>query len=119
MLAADAVLVADAGGKAPLFGDGVFVGDRLLRLLVGVAPDALAAGVTITPERVNGGPGAILRGGDGHVLGTWAIEVAEAQVQTIRAVLNPDKLGHLGPLTDPWQTLQDTKDARTAARRQA
>lgn len=118
VLTADAVLVADAGGKAPLFGDGVFVGDRLIRLLVGMAPDALAAGVTLTPERINGGPGAILHSADGHVLGTWALEVRDGQLQTIRAVLNPDKLRHLGPLADPWQTLQDTKDARAAARRQ-
>ena len=54
------------------------------------------------PHQVNGQPGAIFRDRDGKVLTTWALDVLDGQIQTIRAVNNPDKLGHVGPVADAW-----------------
>jgi RNA polymerase sigma-70 factor (ECF subfamily) len=33
-------------------------------------------------------------------------EVAEGAVQTVRFVINPDKLRHLGPVADVWALLR-------------
>ncbi len=51
-------------------------------------------------QQVNGHPGAVLRDQEGRVVNTLTLEIFEGQVQTIRAVMNPDKLGHVVP----WRT---------------
>jgi RNA polymerase sigma-70 factor, ECF subfamily len=59
-------------------------------------------GVECEPHEVNGQPGALFRDRDGRVLSTLALDIAEGRIQAIRAVVNPDKLGHLGPVGDAW-----------------
>jgi RNA polymerase sigma-70 factor (ECF subfamily) len=54
------------------------------------------------PVEVNGGPGALLLDGQERLIGVWALEIAGGQIQSIKSVVNPDKLDHLGPVTD-WQ----------------
>ena len=49
---------------------------------------------------VNGQPGAITRDAEGSVISVFALEIAEGRVQGIRSVVNPDKLGHIGPVAD-------------------
>lgn len=68
--------------------------------------------VTFEPHEVNGQPGAIFRDRDGKVLHTLALEVLDGQIQTIRSVINPDKLGHLGPVADAWAIDREVKQAR-------
>jgi RNA polymerase sigma-70 factor (ECF subfamily) len=119
LLAQDATYVADAGGKAPLWGDGVFVGDHLIRLLAAVAPRLTELGVRLEPSPVNGAPGAIMRAGDGGVIGTWAIDVLDGRIQAIRTVINPDKLGHLGPVGDAWALERELREQRRRARAEA
>jgi RNA polymerase sigma-70 factor (ECF subfamily) len=46
---------------------------------------------------VNGQPGAIVRDGHGGVIAVWAIDVVDGHIQTIRSVVNPEKLAHIGP----------------------
>ena len=45
---------------------------------------------------MNGQPGAILRDRDGNVVGTMTLDVLGGRIQTIRAVVNPDKLAAPG-----------------------
>ena len=51
---------------------------------------------------MNGQPGAIFRDRDGKVLNTLALDILDGRIQTIRSVINPDKLGHVGPVADAW-----------------
>jgi simple sugar transport system substrate-binding protein len=44
--------------------------------------------------------GAVLYDAEGRVFGVIALDVADGVVQTIRGVVNPDKLGHIGPVSD-------------------
>jgi RNA polymerase sigma-70 factor (ECF subfamily) len=37
---------------------------------------------------------------DDRLIVTWSFDIADGAVQTIRGVINPDKLGHLGALSD-------------------
>ncbi len=119
LLAADATYVADAGGKAPLWGDGVFAGDQLVRLLAAVAPRMVDLGVRLDPSPVNGAPGAIMHTSDGGVVGTWALDVLDGRIQAIRTVINPDKLGHLGPVGDAWALERGLRDQRRRERASA
>jgi RNA polymerase sigma-70 factor, ECF subfamily len=66
----------------------------------------------VEPRELNGQPGAILRDRDGKVAGTLALEFLGGRIQTIRSVVNPDKLGHMGPLADAWALTRELKQAR-------
>ena len=56
---------------------------------------------------MNGQPGAIFRDRDGKVVNTWTLDVLDGQIQTIRTVINPDKLGHVGPVADAWAVVRE------------
>ncbi|MEV1245619.1 RNA polymerase sigma-70 factor [Nonomuraea sp. NPDC050022] len=112
LLAADVQMIGDSGGKAPLWGKGVFGAANVARTLAAiVAPFARIGGV-VEPHEVNGRPGAIFRDRDGNVVNILALDTLDGQIQTIRAVLNPDKLRHLGPVADAWAVVREANQAR-------
>jgi RNA polymerase sigma-70 factor (ECF subfamily) len=114
LLTADAQLVGDSGGKAPLWGNGVFGAAKVARALAALTAPFASIGGSVEPHEVNGQPGAIFRDRDGKVVNTWALDIAGGRVQTIRAMLNPDKLGHVGPVADAWAVVRETYRARSA-----
>jgi len=63
----------------------------------------------VEPREVNGQPGAILRDRDGNVVGTLTLDLLGGRIQTIRSVVNPDKLGHVGPVADAWAITREVK----------
>jgi RNA polymerase sigma-70 factor (TIGR02957 family) len=112
LLAADVQLVGDGGGKAPQLARAVMGAENVARVLGTVFPRLIRIDVTFEPHEVNGQPGAIFHDRDGKVLHTLVLEVLDRQIQTIRAVINPDKLGHLGPVADAWAIDREVKQAR-------
>ncbi len=112
LLAADVRFVGDGGGKAPAFARGVSGADNVARLLASFFPTLADIGLRVEPHEVNGQPGALLRDRDDKIVNTWALDVLDGQIQTIRTVLNPDKLEHLGPVADPWAVFRRAKEAR-------
>ncbi|MEU8876606.1 RNA polymerase sigma-70 factor [Streptomyces javensis] len=112
LLAADVRLVGDGGGKAPQLARAVMGAEKVARLLGGVFPRLLRIDVSLEPREVNGQPGAIFRDRDGRVLHTLVLDVLDGQIQTIRTVVNPDKLGHLGPVGDAWAVDREVRRAR-------
>ena len=40
------------------------------------------------------------------------LDVLGGRIQTIRSVVNPDKLGHVGPVADAWAIAREAKQAR-------
>ncbi|MFE2687469.1 RNA polymerase sigma-70 factor [Streptomyces mirabilis] len=112
LLAADVQLVGDGGGKAPQLAKAVMGAQNVARVLGTVFPLMSRIDVTFEPHEVNGQPGAIFRDRDGKVLHTLALDVLDGQIQTIRTVINPDKLGHLGPVADAWAVDREVKQAR-------
>ncbi|WP_262698798.1 MULTISPECIES: RNA polymerase sigma-70 factor [Streptomyces] len=112
LLAADVQLVGDGGGKAPQLARAVMGAENVARLLGNVFPWLLRIDASIEPHEVNGQPGAILRDRDGKVLHTLVLDVLDGQIQTIRTVVNPDKLGHLGPVGDAWAVDREVRRAR-------
>ncbi|WP_310717134.1 RNA polymerase sigma-70 factor [Streptomyces lydicus] len=112
LLAANVELVGDGGGKAPQLAKAVMGAENVARLLGTVFPWLLRIDVTCEQHEVNGQPGAIFRDRDGRVLHTLALEVLDGQIRSIRTVINPDKLGHLGPVADAWAIDREVKLAR-------
>jgi len=115
LLAADVQMVADSGGKAPQWARGIFGADHVSHVLAGLLPPFSRIGGIVEPHQVNGQPGAIFRDRDGKVINTWALDILDGQIQTIRTVINPDKLGHVGPVADAWAVVRETQRARRDA----
>ena len=57
-------------------------------------------GITWRREEVNGQPGARVLDRDGRLISVMILDVAEGQIQGVSSIVNPDKLGHLGPVAD-------------------
>jgi RNA polymerase sigma-70 factor (ECF subfamily) len=117
LLAADVQLIGDGGGKAPAFARSVIGADRVARVLAANFPLLADVEASLARRELNGQPGAILRDRDGNVAGTMTLDVLGGRIQTIRAVVNPDKLGHLGPLADSWamhRAVRLARDTRTS-----
>jgi RNA polymerase sigma-70 factor (ECF subfamily) len=68
-------------------------------------------GASFEVREVNGQPGAIGRAPDGRVVNVLTIEIADGAIQAIRSVINPDKLGHVGPVADVWALLREERRA--------
>jgi RNA polymerase sigma-70 factor (ECF subfamily) len=100
LLAADAVVYGDGGGKAPSFPRPVFGRDRVVKLVLGLRQMAEELGITVQRAEINGQPGAMFFDASGRLTNVWTLDIADGQVQAVRSVINPDKLGHLGPLAD-------------------
>ncbi|WP_327264424.1 RNA polymerase sigma-70 factor [Streptomyces sp. NBC_01232] len=116
LLAADVQLVGDGGGKAPQLARTVTGAGNVARLLASVLPELLRIGVTYEPRDVNGEPGAVFRDADGAVTHVLAFELLDGRIRTIRSVVNPDKLGHLGPVADAWAVARELREARRRTR---
>jgi RNA polymerase sigma-70 factor (ECF subfamily) len=107
MLAKDVVLHGDGGGKVPALARALHGSGRVARTLgAWIRQGRRIAGVNLREVEVNGQPGALLLAGDGSLIGVWALDIADGQIQGIRAVVNPDKLSHVGPVADVWALLQ-------------
>jgi RNA polymerase sigma-70 factor (ECF subfamily) len=100
LLAADAVFHGDGGGKTPALAAPVQGAERIARLLVGLGRRGRAVGMGARPAEINGHPGLLTLGPDGRLLGVLALDIADGRVQTVRSIVNPDKLHHLGPVGD-------------------
>jgi len=100
LLAPDVVFHGDGGGKAQAVGKPLVGRERVGRLLGGLFRRGTLIGAYLRPAWVNGQPGAVTYDAADRVVNVFALEVADGQVQAIRSVVNPDKLGHLGPVSD-------------------
>ncbi|HEX2133277.1 MAG TPA: RNA polymerase sigma-70 factor [Actinophytocola sp.] len=112
LLAADVQLVGDGGGKAPQFASHITGLLQVGRALAALVSWFARVGVRMEPHEVNGQPGAVFRDRDGKVVNTWTLDILDGRVQTIRTVLNPDKLGHMGPVADVWTLVRETNRPR-------
>jgi RNA polymerase sigma-70 factor (ECF subfamily) len=112
LLAADVQMVGDGGGKAPQWARGVIGAENVARVLASTFPWFVRIGGVVEPHEVNGRPGAIFRDRDNKVLSTLTLDILDGRIQTIRAVINPDKLGHVGPVADAWAVIREANQAR-------
>ena len=97
MLSADAIAYGDGGGVAPATRHPVHGREKVARLLLGAARVGERLGVTgMRLVEINGQPGCVFEAGNGEPIAAVALDIADDQVQAIRAVANPEKLHHVG-----------------------
>ena len=94
LLAPDATVHGDGGGKAPAVLVPLVGAERVAKALIGWGRQARERGLVHRPALVNGEPGLVFDGPNGVVWVT-AFEIADGVVVTVRSILNPDKLGHV------------------------
>jgi RNA polymerase sigma-70 factor (ECF subfamily) len=68
-------------------------------------------GVTLRRVEVNGQPGAIALDSEDRVISVVALDIADDRVQGVRSIVNPEKLGHLGPVADLQALLKRARGA--------
>jgi RNA polymerase sigma-70 factor (ECF subfamily) len=110
ILAEDAVLYADGGGKVPAAPEPVSGRTAVLRLLLGLSALTRRLGVMLRPDTVNGQPGIVTVDGAGRLVGVVALDIADGAIQGVYSLVNPDKLGHLGPTRDLGELLRGEGD---------
>jgi RNA polymerase sigma factor (sigma-70 family) len=105
MLAPDVVLHADGGGKTQAITKRLAGRENVTRMLVSLLRRARNMGVSIRLAWVNGQPGAVFYDAEGLVVSVIELDTVpngdgDGMIQALHAVVNPDKLGHLGPVSD-------------------
>jgi RNA polymerase sigma-70 factor (ECF subfamily) len=101
LLAHDVELTGDGGGKVPALARTLRGRSRVAHALMTWFGLALRGRpVTIRLTEVNGGAGMVVADADGRLLGVVSLDVADGQITSVRSVVNPDKLAHLGPTGD-------------------
>jgi RNA polymerase sigma-70 factor (ECF subfamily) len=95
LLAADATVYGDGGGKAPSLPQPLVGAERVAKALIGWGRQAFARGFEHRPAVVNGDPGVVFYDPEGTAIWVAALDIAEGVVVAVRSVLNPDKLTHV------------------------
>jgi RNA polymerase sigma-70 factor (ECF subfamily) len=94
LLASDAHLVTDGGGKVPAALNVIEGAEPVATFLAGVVRKGWTDEIKVRFETINGLPGLIVTGPHGLVQ-TTAFEIQVGVVKAIYVVRNPDKLRHL------------------------
>lgn len=115
-LAAEVTMVGDGGGKAPSLPRPVDGREKVASLLASVGPPMTSLGVTLELREVNGQAGTVSLTADGEIINVIVLDVVDGRIQAIRTISNPEKLRHLGAVSDIWQMKEDFQRARRAAR---
>jgi RNA polymerase sigma-70 factor (ECF subfamily) len=100
LLAEDAVLYGDGGGKAPAIARPLSGSVRVAKALAGFMRQATMLGLRLEPAEVNGQPGGVARDADGQLVNVFSLEIADGRVHAVHSIVNPDKFRHLGPVGD-------------------
>ncbi|HEY3923384.1 MAG TPA: RNA polymerase sigma-70 factor [Acidothermaceae bacterium] len=109
MLAADVTFTGDGGGKAPAAARAIVGIDKVGRFMVALVAFGAEMGMVLTALDINDEPGMMFTTHDGLVLGVLSLDIADGQVQALHAVVNPDKLQHLGPVGDLRTLVEETR----------
>jgi RNA polymerase sigma-70 factor (TIGR02957 family) len=111
LLAHDVELTGDGGGKVPALARTLRGRNRVARTLINGIRQATARlpEMSLRPVEVNGGPGALILDGQQRLIGVWALDIAGGQITSISAIVNPDKLTHLGPVADLSSLLRSAR----------
>jgi RNA polymerase sigma-70 factor (TIGR02957 family) len=103
LLAADVTMRGDGGGKVPALARPITGRVNVARTLRGFARVAERYGIVgtrVVVVEVNGEPGVITLDAEGKLISVIAVEFSGDRIQSIASIVNPEKLAHLGPLSD-------------------
>ena len=111
LLAEDVIVHGDGGGKVPQWSAPIEGADKVARMFANLGSQLRRTGATFELHRINGQPGVLFRGPHGGVMSVMSFEVVDDRVATIRSIVNPDKLGHLGRVESLREVLDEALGA--------
>jgi RNA polymerase sigma-70 factor (ECF subfamily) len=94
VLAADAILYSDGGGKRAAALNPIYGRDKIVRFFEGVARGG-GLPAAVRQVQVNGLPGFVMVDRDGNIDTIATIDIRDGHIGAIYAVRNPDKLAHV------------------------
>jgi RNA polymerase sigma-70 factor (ECF subfamily) len=100
LLAPDAVMIGDGGGKARAIAAPMHGAARIARAMIAFYGISREWGVSFEPVLVNGQAGFSVRGPDGRLVNVTSVDVEGGVITHLHSIVNPDKLAHLGPVSD-------------------
>jgi RNA polymerase sigma-70 factor, ECF subfamily len=100
LLAPGAVLSGDGGGKARSIPRPMVGAAKVARALLTFWRLGLEQGIELVPAVVNGQPGLRILDADGRLVYVAGFDVEDGRIARVYSMLNPDKLAHLGPLSE-------------------
>jgi RNA polymerase sigma-70 factor (TIGR02957 family) len=104
-LSADVAFYGDGGGKGRGLPKPVFGRDSVTRLLSSFFRRYHEMGAQMRRVQLNGQPGVLALDSEDKLINVFSLDIADLVIQTVRSIINPDKLGHLGyPLSDIART---------------
>jgi RNA polymerase sigma factor (sigma-70 family) len=110
LLAADVRLTGDGGGKAPALARSLNGRSRVARALGNwTRLGRRLPGVSLRPVEVNGGPGGLYLDAQQRLIAVLSLDIAGGEIVGISAIVNPDKLAHLGPVADAGALLRSAR----------
>jgi RNA polymerase sigma-70 factor (ECF subfamily) len=113
VLAEDVELHGDGGGIAPAIRRPVFGRAKAVQLFRSWwRLGERIGGVRVRRVVVNGQPGAQFVDSDGKLISVLSLDIAGGRIQTIRSIVNPEKLGHLGPVADTQELFVRIRESR-------
>jgi RNA polymerase sigma-70 factor (TIGR02957 family) len=113
LLAEDVELHGDGGGLAPAIKQPVFGRAKVAQMFRNWwSLRERMGGIGIRPAVVNGQPGAEYFDAGGRLIGVLGFDIAEGRIQAIRSIINPEKLGHLGPVGDANALVRRIRESR-------
>jgi RNA polymerase sigma-70 factor, ECF subfamily len=115
LLAADAAIYGDGGGKAPSLPGPIFGQRQVAGLLATIGARIRRLGIRRRRVYVNGQPGAVFLDPEGRLINVMSLDIAEGLVQTVRSIVNPEKLGHLGEVADLRALLRAGREGEAGA----
>ena len=102
-LAPDVLFYGDSGGRGEItYLEPVVGRDRVAEVIRIQLARTIELGATLETAWVNGQPGLLASDADGGLIAVISLDVLDGQVQAIRTVANPEKLSHLGPVSQAW-----------------
>ena len=99
LLSEDVILYSDGGGKTRAALNLIYGSDKVARFFFGILRQ-VPPGFVVRRMQVNGRPGLIGYFGDGRPQNVATLDVAEGEIQAIRLVVNPEKLGNVPSLPE-------------------
>jgi hypothetical protein len=94
-------LTGDGGAKAPALARSLRGRSRVARAVLNwFRLAARVPDISVRAVEVNGGPGALLPDAQQRLIAVMAPDTSGGQITSIGAIVNPDKLAHLGPVAE-------------------
>ena len=96
MLAPDVVFYGDGGGIGRGLPRPIYGSARVSRLLAAFAREGDEITARIEVAQINGQPGTLNFDAENRLINVFSFEISGATITSIRSIINPDKLSHLG-----------------------